>query len=60
MHGSGQKISGEIIPMAVLVTNGVEEGSLGMVTTFVTMIRQRWSHQKHSSSYASRTLPNQV
>ena len=28
------KTSGEIIPMAVLVTDGVEEGSLGMVTTF--------------------------
>ena len=31
---NGQKISGEIAPMAVLVTNGVEEGSLGMGTTF--------------------------
>ena len=31
---NGQKISSEIIPMAVLVTDGVEEGSLGMVTTF--------------------------
>ena len=28
------KISDEIIPMTVLITNGVEEGSLGMVTTF--------------------------
>ena len=28
------KISGEIIPMVVLVTNRVEEGGLGMVTTF--------------------------
>ena len=32
---NGQKISGEIIPMVVLVTYRVEEGSLGMVTTFV-------------------------
>ena len=31
---SGQKISGEIVPVAVLVTDKVEEGSLGMVTTF--------------------------
>ena len=31
---NGQIISSEIIPMAVLVTNLVEEGSLGMVTTF--------------------------
>ena len=29
-----QKISSEIIPMAVLVADRVEEGSLGMVTTF--------------------------
>ena len=28
------KISGEAIPMAVLVTDGVGEGNLGMVTTF--------------------------
>ena len=32
--GGGWKISGEIVPKAVLITNGVEEGSLGMVTTF--------------------------
>ena len=32
--GSSQKIDGEIIPMAVLKTNRVEEGGLGMVTTF--------------------------
>ena len=32
--GSSRKISGEIIPMAVFITDGVEEGSLGMVTTF--------------------------
>ena len=32
--GSNQKISGEIIPMPVLITDGVEEGNLGMVTTF--------------------------
>ena len=31
---NGQKISGEIVPMVILVTDGVEEGSLGMVTTF--------------------------
>ena len=31
---NGQKISCEIVPIAVLVTNGVEEGSLDMVTTF--------------------------
>ena len=31
---SGQKIGGEIEPMVVLRANGVEEGSLGMVTTF--------------------------
>ena len=34
ISGSGQKISGDIVPMAVLVTNRVEEGNLGMVTTF--------------------------
>ena len=28
------KISSEIIPVAVLIINRVEEGSLGMVTTF--------------------------
>ena len=28
------RISSEIIHMAVLIANGVEEGSLGMVTTF--------------------------
>ena len=32
--GSGQKISGEIIPMVVLITDVVEGGSLGIVTTF--------------------------
>ena len=32
--GSNQKISGEIIPMMVLITDSMEEGSLGMVTTF--------------------------
>ena len=31
---SGQKISSEIIPVEVLVTDVVEEGSLGMGTTF--------------------------
>ena len=31
---TGQKISGEIIPMAALVTDGVEEGSQGMLSTF--------------------------
>ena len=31
---NSQKISSEIVPMAVLVTGGVEEGSLSMVTTF--------------------------
>ena len=31
---TGQKISGEIIPMVVLLTNSVEEGSPVMVTTF--------------------------
>ena len=31
---NGQKISSEIVPMVVLVTDWVEEGSLGMVTTF--------------------------
>ena len=30
---NGQKISGEAIPMAILVTDGAEEGNLGMVTT---------------------------
>ena len=34
ISGSVWKISGEIFPMAVLITNEVEEGSLGMVTTF--------------------------
>ena len=34
ISGSSQKISAEIIPMAVLITNEVEEGSLGMLTTF--------------------------
>ena len=29
-----QKLSGEAIPMAILVTDGVEEGNLSMVTTF--------------------------
>ena len=32
--GGSQKISGEIVPVVVLITDGVEEGSLGMVTTF--------------------------
>ena len=31
---NGQKISGEAIPMVVLVTDGVGEGNLGMMTTF--------------------------
>ena len=31
---NSQKTSGEIIPMAALVTNRVEEGNLAMVTTF--------------------------
>ena len=31
---NGQKISGEAIPMVVLVMDGVGEGNLGMVTTF--------------------------
>ena len=31
---NGQKRSGEAIPMVVLVTDGVGEGNLGMVTTF--------------------------
>ena len=31
---NGQKISREVIPMEILVTDGVGEGSLGMVTTF--------------------------
>ena len=31
---SSWKISGNIVPMAVLITNRVEEGSLGMMTTF--------------------------
>ena len=31
---NGQKISGEAIPMAVLVTDGVGEGCLSMETTF--------------------------
>ena len=31
---NGQKISGEAVPMAVLVVDGVREGNLGMVTTF--------------------------
>ena len=34
ISSSGQKISDEIVPMAVLITNGVEEGSLGMMVTF--------------------------
>ena len=29
---SGQKISGEAIPVVILVTDGVGEGNLGMVT----------------------------
>ena len=32
--GSSQKISGEIFPMAILITDVMEEGSLDMVTTF--------------------------
>ena len=32
--GGIQKISGEIVPMAILMTNRVKEGNLGMVTTF--------------------------
>ena len=31
---NGQKISGEAILMVILVTSGVGEGNLGMVTTF--------------------------
>ena len=31
---NGWKISGKIVPMSVLVTDRVEEGSLGIVTTF--------------------------
>ena len=31
---NGQKKSGEAIPMAILVMDGVGEGNLGMVTTF--------------------------
>ena len=32
--GGSWKISGEIIPMVVLITDGVEKGSLGMMTAF--------------------------
>ena len=34
VSSNGQKISGEAIPMVILVTDGVGEGNLGMVTTF--------------------------
>ena len=34
ISGGSEKISSEIIPMAVLITDGVQEGSLGMVATF--------------------------
>ena len=34
ISSGSQKISSEIVPRAVLITNGVEEGSLGMMTTF--------------------------
>ena len=31
---NSQKINGEAIPMVILVTDGVGEGNMGMVTTF--------------------------
>ena len=31
---NGQRISGEAIPIVILVKNGMEEGNLGMVTIF--------------------------
>ena len=34
ISSSGWKMSDEIVPMAVLVTDRVEEGRLGMMTTF--------------------------
>ena len=33
MTHTGQKISGEATPMLILITDGVGEGNLGMVTT---------------------------
>ena len=48
------EISGEIVPMAVLVTDRIEEGSLGIVTTF-------WHHDqaKVKSSEVLSTLCQQ-
>ena len=47
--------------MAVLVTDGVGEGNMGMVTTFCHHnTKPRWRPRKHSLPYISTPLWNQV
>ena len=44
------KISGEIVPMVVLITDNMEEGSLGMMTTL--------SHHDQAKVESSEVLSN--
>ena len=54
---NGRKISGEAIPVAVLVMDGVGEGNLCMVTTFCCHDQAKI---ECSLPYISMTLWNQV
>ena len=54
------KISGEATLMVILVTDGVREGTLGMVTPSVARIKPRWRLLMHSLPYINATHQIQV
>ena len=57
---NGQKMSHEAVPMAILVTDGVREGNMGMVTTFCHHYQAKVEAPKHSLPYINVTHQSQV
>ena len=58
---NGQKISREAVPMAILVTDGLGEGNLGMVTTFCYHNKAKMeASDAHSLPYINATHQSQV
>ena len=54
---NGQKKGGEAIPMAILFTDGVREGNLGMVTTFCHHHQARMETSDALSALCQCNLP---
>ena len=53
----GLRLSGEVTPTAILITNGVGKGDLGMVTSFCSHNQIKMEASEALPLFASMTYP---